>query len=111
MKQSENFLYESSLKWIDLGNGLRRQIMGYNDNIMLVKVEFKVGAVGTLHSHPHSQSTYVASGVFEVTNGDEKRIVKTGDGFFAPPDLPHSVLCIEEGILIDAFNPVREDFL
>ena len=111
MKQSEPILFESILPWIDLKNGLRRQIMGYNDTIMMVKVEFKVGAIGALHHHPHSQTTYVASGVYELTIGDMTRIIKTGDGFFASPDLPHSVLCIEEGILIDVFSPVREDFL
>jgi quercetin dioxygenase-like cupin family protein len=50
------------------------------------------------------------SGVFELTLGNETRILKSGDGFFAPPDVEHGVICIEEGILMDAFSPVREDF-
>lgn len=111
MKQSEHFLFESALPWIDLGNGLRRQIMGYNDNIMMVKVGFQKGAIGALHHHPHAQSTYVVSGVYELKIGDETKIIKPGDGFFTSPELPHGVLCLEEGILIDTFSPVREDFL
>ena len=111
MKKSEQFLFESSLLWIDLGNGLRRQIMGYNNSIMMVKVEFKQGAIGTMHHHLHSQSSYVVSGVYELTIGNETRIIRPGDGFFTDPDIEHGVVCIEEGILIDTFSPVREDFL
>ena len=111
MKQSEQFLFESELPWIDLGDGLRRQIMGYNDSIMMVKVEFQKGAIGALHHHPHAQSTYVASGIYKLTIGNESKTIKSGDGFFTSPDLPHGVLCIEAGALIDTFSPVREDFL
>jgi len=111
MTQSLKFLYAQFTPWTDLGNGVRRQIMGYNNNIMMAKIEFKQDAVGALHHHPHSQSTYVVSGIFELTIGDETRIIKPGDGFFAAPDIKHGVVCIEEGVLLDAFSPVREDFL
>jgi len=36
--------------------------MGYDGQLMMVKVEFEKGAVGTLHEHYHSQATYVADG-------------------------------------------------
>ena len=111
MTQSQRFLFAPFLPITDLGGGVRRQIMGYNNNIMMVKVEFSKDAIGTLHHHSHSQSTYVVSGIFEVTIGTETRILKPGDGFLAPPEIEHGVVCIEEGVLLDAFSPVREDFL
>ena len=111
MTQSQKFLFAPFIPWTDLGAGIRRQIMGYNNSIMMVKVEFKRDAVGTVHQHPHSQSSYVVSGIFELTLGNETRIIKSGDGFFAPPDVEHGVVCIEDGVLMDAFSPVREDFL
>lgn len=40
---------------------------------MLVKAKFEKNAVGTLHQHHHSKVTYVESGVFEITIGEEKR--------------------------------------
>ena len=86
--------------------------MGYNDDVMLVKVKFeKAGAVGTPHTHPHTQTTYVASGKFEFTVGDETKIVSAGDGLYMKPDVLHGCVCIEPGILIDCFAPMREDFL
>ena len=41
----------------------------------------------------------------------EKKIVEAGDGVYIEPNLLHSAVCLEEGILIDTFSPVREDFL
>ena len=111
MKHSQQFLFDTFLPWDDLGNGLRRQIMGFNDNIMMVKVEFQVDGIGPMHHHIHSQSTYVVSGVYELTIDDETKIIKAGDGFFVAPNIEHGVVCIEEGMLIDSFSPVREDFL
>lgn len=112
MKQeSANFQFENGIKWQDLGGGVRRQIMGYNDNIMMVKVMFETGAIGAPHVHPHSQVTYVASGVFKFMTDGETQIVRAGDGVYMKPDVMHGCECLEAGILIDTFNPLREDFL
>ena len=62
--ESNNFQYEGEMKWENAGAGVVRQIMAYNDDLMMVKVKFETGAVGSPHTHPHTQATYVASGVF-----------------------------------------------
>ena len=85
--------------------------MGYDDKIMLVKAKFETGAVGQLHKHYHSQVTYVASGEFEMTIGDDVRIIKEGDSYYIPPHEMHGCVCRKPGILIDIFSPAREDFL
>lgn len=36
--------------------------MGYDGQLMIVKVKFEKGAVGPLHEHYHSKATYVAIG-------------------------------------------------
>ena len=95
----------------DLGEGVSRQILGYDNQIMMVKVSFEKGAIGKTHHHPHRQTSYVASGVFDVTICDEKRTLKSGDAFYTAPDEEHGVVCLEAGSLIDVFSPVREDFL
>ena len=63
------------------------------------------------HQHYHSQVTYVASGKFELTIGDRKEILSTGDGYYVEPDQPHGCVCLEAGVLIDTFSPMRADFL
>jgi len=101
----------SDIDWEDLGSGVKRKIMAYDDNLMLVKVAFEKGAIGAVHHHPHLQMSYVAKGSFEVSMGDDKKILKEGDVFFAPSNVFHGVFCLEAGLLIDIFNPHREDFL
>lgn len=97
--------------WENPGPGIKRQIMGYDGQLMMVKVVFEEGAVGTMHEHYHSQATYVASGKFELTIGEEKRILEAGDGYYVAPDVLHGCMCLEAGILIDTFSPMRADFL
>ncbi|TFH01551.1 MAG: cupin domain-containing protein [Calditrichales bacterium] len=91
--------------------GMKRQIMGYDTNIMLVKVNFDKGGIGAPHDHPHQQVSYVVNGKFEVTIGDKTEILTTGDSFVVPPGLRHGAVCLEEGMLIDTFSPMREDFI
>ena len=110
-KKSEIYQNASDIQWEDAGEGIVRQIMAYDERLMMVKVKFEQGAVGTLHQHPHTQCTYVVSGCFEVTIGEEKKVLKAGDGYYVAPNLPHGCVCQDAGILIDTFTPLREDFL
>ena len=110
-KKSDTYQIATDIQWEYAGDGIARQIMGYDEHLMMVKVKFDQGAIGTLHQHPHTQSTYVASGCFEVTIGEEKKILKAGDGYYVAPNLPHGCVCLEAGVLIDTFTPMREDFL
>ena len=97
--------------WETTGTGVRRTLVAYNDDLLLVKVEFEAGAVGALHQHVHSQISYVESGEFEVTVGDEIRVLRAGDTFYAAPNVPHGVVARQAGVLLDSFSPVRLDFL
>lgn len=102
---------EQELKWEPAGEGVVRQIMGYDGQLMIVKVKFEQGAVGNLHKYFHSQATYVASGKFELEIGGKKQILTAGDGYYVAPDELHGCVCLEAGILIDTFSPHRADFV
>lgn len=65
MLQQNLFQLDTETSWQDLGNGIKRKVYGYDEQIMLVKAKFEAAAVGILHEHRHSQVTYVESGVFE----------------------------------------------
>lgn len=105
------FFNTRQLDWEELGGGVSRQIMGYDDKIMLVKVKFDKDAVGKPHQHFHSQTSYVTAGTFEVSIGEKKQLLSEGDSFYIPPNEVHGVHCVEAGILVDVFSPVRQDFL
>lgn len=102
---------KNDMKLEPVGEGVSHRIMGYDDNLMMVEVVFETGSTGAMHSHRHSQATYVVKGKFEVTIGEEKMLLGAGDGYYVAPDVTHGCVCLEEGVLIDTFSPMREDFL
>ena len=108
---SSIFLQERDLVEFKAGKGVFRIILGYDSDLMLVKVKFDPGISVDPHHHTHSQSSYIAKGSFKVTIGGEMRILHMGEAFYVPPDVEHSVISLEESEIIDAFNPAREDFL
>jgi quercetin dioxygenase-like cupin family protein len=106
-----SFVRGAECAWETVGAGVRRQVLGHLDDLMIVRVDFDAGGVGAVHSHPHRQVTYVVSGRFEVTLGAEITIVGAGDTFAVAGDVPHGVRSLEAGTLIDTFTPARADFL
>lgn len=110
-RSSEKYILTEDMKWEELGGGVSRKMLGYDNQIMMVLVKFEKGAVGSPHSHFHTQATYCAAGKFEFEIDGVKQVVNAGDGVYIEPNLVHSAVCIEAGILIDTFSPVRENFL
>jgi len=79
----------------ELKPGLRRQIMAYDSDLMLVKVYFDTGVEAERHTHMHQQITYVAKGKFDVFIDGEMKVMEAGDTFIIPSDLLHGARCIE----------------
>ena len=111
MSDHPPFCRTAETAWETVAGGVRRQVLGHGTDLMIVRVEFQSDAVGALHHHPHRQATYVAAGRFEVTVGNDRTELLAGDCFYAPSDVPHGVRALEDGVLIDVFTPIREDFL
>lgn len=111
MTDAVRFVAAADRPWEELGGGVQRQVLGYDTELMMVRVRFQAGAVGALHHHPHRQVTLVESGRFRVEIGDETRTMQAGDSFFILPDVEHGVVAMKAGVLVDVFAPAREDFL
>ena len=112
MKRNSNTVISGrSGEWEELGPGLSRQILGWDNQVMMVKVRFDKGVVASQHSHFHTQTTFCHSGKFEFTIDGEKHVIEPGDGLYIAPNLLHGATCLEAGVVLDVFSPVREDFL
>ncbi len=111
MAKTTTLIADSEIEWTELGDGIRRKLMAHNDEMMLTKVDFQTGALGTLHQHPHTQASYVSKGKFEITISGISKILSAGDVYFVPSGELHEALCLEAGELIDVFSPMRADFL
>lgn len=105
------FVESDLIQWQIMAPGVKRKILSYDKNLMMVRVEFDKGGIGSLHQHYHIQMTNIEKGVFEVEISGVKKVLKAGDVFYVPSNLIHGVVCLEEGVLIDVFNPMREDFI
>ena len=91
--------------------GIIRKVMAYSDAMMCVENHVETGADLAEHSHPHSQIVYVSEGRYNFTVGDETREIAKGDTIFISGNLKHSCKCIEGGVIVDFFTPMREDFV
>jgi quercetin dioxygenase-like cupin family protein len=111
MPATDAFVLSTEVEVENLGGGIKRQILGHDESLMVVKVWFEEGSIGYVHKHPHTQVTYVESGEFEVQVDDRKQILKAGDSFYIAPHLEHGAVCKKAGVLIDTFSPYRKDFL
>lgn len=99
------------LVWTEVAPGNRRAVLSHRPEMMLVAFRFEKGAVGTLHSHPHTQVSYVAEGSFDVTVDGTTTRLGPGSSFIVAPDLVHGVVALTDGLLVDTFTPRRDDFL
>ena len=97
--------------WTEVTPGNRRAVLAQRPELMLVAFSFDKGAVGALHSHPHSQVSYVAEGSFDVTIDGVTARLSTGASYIVAPNLLHGVVALEKGLLIDTFTPRRDDFI
>lgn len=91
--------------------GVTRRVLAYNDGLMCVENQFQQGAVGALHSHPHTQITYVVEGAFSFTIDGVTKVVRKGDTLLKEDGVVHGCTCLEAGVLLDIFTPMREDFV
>lgn len=104
-------VYSKDVDLQELGGGVSRKVLAYNDKLMIVEVHFEEGSVGSLHTHPHLQNTYVKSGRFRFTIDGTDVEVAQGDTIAFGESVPHGTLCLEKGVLLDIFTPMREDFV
>ncbi len=106
------YIENKNIKPTNLGGGVQRKILAYNDNMMSVEIMFEKGAIGDKHSHPHEQIGYVVSGsLVYKEEGQEDKVLVTGDTYYIAPNVVHGVEALEGTVLFDVFTPMRKDFL
>jgi quercetin dioxygenase-like cupin family protein len=98
-------------KPVEMLPGVVRRSIVHGDKTSLHELHMTRGAEVPLHTHPHEQTGYIASGhvVFEL--GGEKRELQAGDAYSVPGEVPHGVVALEDTVCIDIFSPVRTEYL
>ena len=82
-------------------------------NMMMVLTTIQPGYEVPEHKHHHEQIGLVRSGKARMKIGDKEHVVEKGDVCIFPSNVPHNAICLGDApfVMLDIFNPVREDFI
>ena len=103
-------VHRSSATPVEMLPGVVRRTLTEGERMMLIEVSLAQGTVVPLHTHPHEQIGYLASGRLLWELGDERRELSAGDSWLVPSDVPHQVTALEPSVAIDVFSPPREEY-
>jgi len=74
-------------------------------------VELDPHAVALLHQHTNEQIGIVLRGTMTFKIGSETRVLKAGDTYEIPANVPHEATAGPDGAaVIDVFAPIRADW-
>jgi quercetin dioxygenase-like cupin family protein len=99
------------LRAVDMFPGVVRRTLTSGGNVTLVEVRIAPGSNVPEHTHPHEQAGHVATGRVRFRIGGDEFDLEAGDSYLIPGDVPHYVEAVDAATLIEAFSPIREDFL
>lgn len=90
--------------------GVRRRAVSLN-KVMVTFFEFEPHAIVPEHEHPHEQITVVIEGAMEFQLGDQKHILKAGEGAVIPSGVKHAARILDRPTTVhDSWSPPREDY-
>jgi quercetin dioxygenase-like cupin family protein len=91
--------------------GVTRRTLGSGERLTLVEIRIDEGHEVPEHTHPHEQAGQVVEGRVRFRIGGQELELQRGDAYLIPGGVEHHVVALESATLIEAFSPVREDFL
>ena len=80
------------------------------EGMSIAYVNIAQDAVLPEHHHFQEQISSIIEGEFEFTVNGETKLCKAGDVVVLPSNVPHSVRAIKAGLVIDVFQPARDDY-
>ena len=104
------FRFLDQIKPIEVSKDIILKELGSGEKLTVLHWDMNDKSTVPEHSHPEEQFGYVIKGGFEMVIGTETAILKEGDCYFIPSDVPHSFTVIGETEAIDVFSPVRTSF-
>jgi len=83
----------------------------HTENLTIARLEIAKGAVVPEHSHVNEQVATVERGSLQFRIGGQELVVAGGQSVAIPSNVPHSVVALEDTIVVDIFAPRREDWI
>lgn len=82
----------------------------HGESLTFGYVEIKKGSDLPVHHHPHEQITFIIEGQLDMVIGGKPCSLTAGMYYVIPSNVPHGAVAVTDCKVIDAFNPVREDY-
>lgn len=95
---------------LPIWNGILARVVEGREMTFAI-VELDPHAVAALHQHTNEQLGLVLRGTMTFKIGGETRVLKAGDTYEIPANVPHEATAGAEGaVVIDVFAPIRADW-
>ncbi len=104
------FTSADDIPFVNLGEGIRfKPIFGHS--ILFNYVYFEPNTVAPMHQHPEEQIGTVLEGEYEFEMNGEKHMIRPGQVYVVPPNVPHAARTYDKGCwALDIFSPPRSGF-
>jgi quercetin dioxygenase-like cupin family protein len=81
------------------------------EKVGLVQVFLAKDAAIPQHQHESEEMGYTIEGSAKVEVEGKEFIVHKGEVMHIPGNVPHSVVALEDSVILYAFSPIRQDWL
>lgn len=105
------FCKNNAVEYRDLLEGVQMQTLVHGEKTLMGRFKLAKGATIPPHKHPHEQTGIIISGKLLFTVEKKELEVATGDSWCLPGGSEHSVVALEDSVVVEIFSPVRNDYL
>lgn len=98
-------------KEVVLENGIKRRLLSYGENSVMVQIFIPAGEEVVLHKHIYEQIGYVLQGKAIMKTETDAWEVSAGDGYCFLGNDAHGTVALKDTIVVEAFTPLRKEYL
>lgn len=93
-----------------LSDSLSRQVV-FGEKGTLAQLIIKRGDGAARQSHVKEEYSSIVFGALKYDFNDREVVVNVGEVLVVPPNVPHSVVALEDTVNVIFFSPAREDWV
>lgn len=105
------FCKNNTVEYRELLEGVQLQTLVHGEKTLMGRFKLAKGAKIPPHKHPHEQTGLMISGRLLFTIERKELEVETGDSWCLPGGSEHSVIALEDSVVVEIFSPIRVDYL
>lgn len=105
------FCKNNTVAYRELLEGVQLQTLVHGEKTLMGRFTLAKDAKIPNHKHPHEQTGIMISGKLLLTVDNKEVEVEAGDSWCIAGGSEHSVVVIEDSIVVEVFSPYRIDYL